>query len=663
MRINNLFLFVLCCFIFTTNVSAEDNSFNLGEVVVSGEQPRVVESVSTVDIVTSEDIRRSGARNLNEAIKLLPGLYVRTGGDGTPRIDIRGLRTRQVMLLLDGVPINSAIDGQFDPSAIDVANIKRIKVTRGTSSLLYGSGGTAGVINIITKSAGKKFHADSKFEIGSQGTKRGQLSAGKGGEDWNVFASLSGYHRNSFILSDDYNPVPVTGTPSNFQPSGERINSDRTDQNLYANVLWHGIPGTEIGLSGSYREGYYGKPGEVRNFNGGDPFARRPKFERVDNFQGFSLNFTGKQEFTIPLTIRPLLYFNRLDELTNNYDDATFSTISLNRAFHQNTRSDIYGGGLQASYDFREFGLSSTALNCRREQWHAAGFTVEGKKNVITPLLIDSDQHICSVNLEHELKLFDRAGLTGGVGYDWQNRPNDINDDGMTYLLGGYVDVFEGTRIHVSHSHKLRFPTLRDLFEPGRANPNLKAETTNQYEVGILQTFTQIPASIGFTAFRTNAEDFIETDNNGIAQNIEEDRFEGIEITGNVILLDRLNLRTAYTYMESKNLSVGVTNRDLQNRPRHQLSIEADYQLPLDMNLYLSWLHIEGNIELSRQTPTLSRETGNYDVFDFKLEKSFGSFNLYGRAMNLLDEDYVESGGFPAPGRLFLVGAEISFGS
>ncbi|MGH8119418.1 MAG: TonB-dependent receptor plug domain-containing protein, partial [Gammaproteobacteria bacterium] len=375
MKIQQYLYLMACSCILSSGIRAEDAEFNLGEIIVSGESPRVVESVSTVDTVTAEDIRRSGARDLNEAIKLLPGVYVRTGGDGTPRIDIRGLRTRQVILLLDGVPINSAIDGQFDPSTIDVANIERIKVTRGTSSLLYGTGGTAGVINIITKSSGKALRGDALVEFGEEGTKRGQISAGMGGDDWNTFVSASGFHRDSFELPEDYDPVPVTGapTPNNFQPTGDRINSDRTDSNLYANFIWRGLSRTVAGISGSYRKGYYGKPPEIRDFTGADadPFARRPRFERLDDFEGFSLDLTGKHEFQIPLMLQPTLFFNRLDELTNNYDNADFQTQNLNRSFRQSTRSDIYGANLQASYDLREFGLSSAATNCRHEQWDA----------------------------------------------------------------------------------------------------------------------------------------------------------------------------------------------------------------------------------------------------------------------------------------------------
>ena len=664
LKIQQYLCLMVCSFILNSGIRAEDAEFTLGEIIVSGESPRVVESISTVDTVTAEDIRRSSARNLNEAIKLLPGVYIRTGGDGTPGIDIRGLRTRQVILLLDGVPINSAIDGQFDPSTIDVANIERIKVTRGTSSLLYGTGGTAGVINIITKSGGKPLQVDALAEFGEEGTRRGQISAGKGGDDWNTFVSASGYHRDSFKLSDDYDPVPVTGAPNpnNFQPGGDRINSDRTDSNLYANFLWRGLPRTEVGISGGYRKGYYGKPAEVRDFTGGDadPFARRPRFERLDDYEGFSLDLTGKYKFQIPLTLQPTLFFNRLDELTNNYDNADFQTQNINRSFRQSTRSDIAGANLQASYDMMEHGLSSAAINCRHEQWDARGFQrIAG--NALQTILIDESADICSFSYEHELKLFDRFGLTGGAGYAWQDRPSG-DDDGLTYLVGGYYDLFPGTRIHVSHSHLIRFPTLRDLFEPGRANPNLESEKTDHYEAGIQHEFSQFPAGLGITVFRIDAEDFIETDSNGIAQNVEEDRFEGVEVTAETRPLDSLTLRAAYTFLESRNLSTGVTNRDLQNRPQHQLSVETLYQFPWDMHLYLAWLHIEGNLDLSRQTPIRSRETGNYDVLDLKVEKNFGNASVYARALNLLDEDYVESAGFPAPGRTVLVGGELSFG-
>jgi outer membrane cobalamin receptor len=116
--------------------------YPLGEVVVSADAP-VSEAGATLRRVSAEDIEAYGARTLDQAIALLPGVYVRLGADGVPRVDLRGLRTRQVTLLVDGVPLNATSDGQFDPSLVPVEQIAEIKLTTGAGSVLYGSGGGA----------------------------------------------------------------------------------------------------------------------------------------------------------------------------------------------------------------------------------------------------------------------------------------------------------------------------------------------------------------------------------------------------------------------------------------------------------------------------------------------------------------------------------------
>jgi len=666
MRIDIRHFFFILTLLFNNTIYAEETSFQLGELIVSGEQPRIVEQVGTVDIVTAEDIKISGARNLNEAIDLLPGVFVRTGGEGTPRIDIRGLRTRQVTLLLDGVPINSSIDGQFDPSAIDVANIDRIKVTQGAGSLLYGTGGSAGVINIITKAGEKRLTASARTEIGEGGIKRAQMSAGNGGEDWQGFVSLSGYSRNFYELSNDYIPITVTPNGVNnqvaFQPKGERLNSDRNDINLYTNLIWQALEKTEIGFSGSYRTGNYGKPPETRDYTGGDadPFSRRTKFERVDHYEGYSLNLTGTHELSIPLTIKPTFYFNRLDELTNNYDNTAFNTQIRNRALNSEARSDILGTSLLLSYDFGKFGESSVAGDCKHEKWEADGFDNNNGGN----FSITEHDTICSVAFEHETRIFDNLGLVGGVGTAHQNKKSGNNDSGDTYLLGATYDFPTYTQLHLSHAKKIRFPTLRDLFEPGRANPNLVKETTFHYEAGIEQTFTFVPSSLGITVFRIDADDFIETVNS-VAQNVEADRFQGIEVTGDIKPIKGLVLRANYTFMESENRSPNTINRDLQQRPRHRLNLDVTYNVPyIDVDFYGSWSHVEDALEQDRQTGLISQEIDEYDVIDIKIQKDLiDNFSIYGRATNLLDEDYAESGGFPSPGRTLYVGFDMNYGS
>jgi outer membrane receptor for ferrienterochelin and colicin len=195
-------------FLVSHNVSAEEefappdeyfDVYTLGEIVVTGEREGV-EAVTTVRKITAEEIRNKGARNLAEAIELLPGVVVRVGAEGTPRVDIRGLRSRHVILLLNGIPINSTNDGQFDPSLIPIENIAEIKVSYSNHSVLYGDGGLAGVINIITKKGIEGLHGMVSAEAGDGDHYLERFSVSGGQERWNFFVSGSIFDRQCFSV-------------------------------------------------------------------------------------------------------------------------------------------------------------------------------------------------------------------------------------------------------------------------------------------------------------------------------------------------------------------------------------------------------------------------------------------------------------------------------
>ena len=92
------------------------------------EASELVEEVGTTRRISRADIEARNARTLDEALRMLPGVHVRTGGDGAPRIDVRGFRSRHVLLLMNGVPVNSSADGQFDPARISTG--RRVKGSR-----------------------------------------------------------------------------------------------------------------------------------------------------------------------------------------------------------------------------------------------------------------------------------------------------------------------------------------------------------------------------------------------------------------------------------------------------------------------------------------------------------------------------------------------------
>ena len=188
---------------FSETETQQTAAYTLGEVVVTGERVGV-EAIGTVREITADDIARRDARNLNQALELLPGLDIRTATDGIPRIDLRGFRSRHVLLLLNGIPFNSAFDGQFDPSIIPVENIAKIKVSYGNNSVLYGQGGLGGVINVITKKGTEGIQGNVKLETGARNRNLGSFSVSGAKDRFDAFVSGSALDSDGFVLANDF---------------------------------------------------------------------------------------------------------------------------------------------------------------------------------------------------------------------------------------------------------------------------------------------------------------------------------------------------------------------------------------------------------------------------------------------------------------------------
>ena len=638
------------------------DAYRLGEtIVVIGERPRIADAVASIDTITAEDIERRGARSLEEAIALLPGVYVRYGADGVPRIDIRGLRTRNIVLLQNGVPLNSGYDGQFDPASIPAHNIAEIKVTRGSSSVLYGPGGNAGVIEIITKSAGEALRASAagEYEFDEAYELRGSLSGQAGGAGLALWGSVA--DRDHFELSDDFQATAL-------QPEGDRVNSDREQNALQGNVVF-GEDGLRTGLSLSYRDGEYGKPPTTIDSTE-SIFANRPRYERVA-FDAFSAQLATEFSFGDTRSLRPTLYLNRDSELTDGYDDAGYDTQVKSGAFREDATTKVYGLGLLGSARTGAGILLSGSVTARQEYWESNGFTVTttsggggggggGTVTVARPFNQNESIGLYSVDVEAEWPLGEALGLVGGVGYSEQARDDGSDDSGVSYLLGGTWHFGEQTSLRGAAARKLRYPTLRDLYAVDRGNPDLSAEETQTYDVALEHRFGATGWVVEGVLFRIDADDFIERVPGGITQNFESYRFQGVELSAGYHGLERLELDANYTYMDSENRSDGAGTTTLQNRPENKFSLRVDYALAPGMRIGGNYLYVADSYTLSRTAPTTTQELGDYGVLDLdaSMELLQATVRVYARIRNALDEDYVDSYGFPQAGRAYVIGAE-----
>ena len=130
-----------------------DTVQTLEPVVITGTRTehRVSDSPVDVQLITDTDIRRSGARDVAELLEREGGVYVsRQAGRGT-RIEMQGLASEHVLILINGQRVIGRINGAIDLTRLRVAQIQRIEIVKGPSSALYGSDALGGVINIITR--------------------------------------------------------------------------------------------------------------------------------------------------------------------------------------------------------------------------------------------------------------------------------------------------------------------------------------------------------------------------------------------------------------------------------------------------------------------------------------------------------------------------------
>jgi vitamin B12 transporter len=630
--------------------------YRLGEVVVSGTRAGVQES-ETLYTVTAEEIRSNGARTLDQAMALLPGVNVRVGGEGVPRIDIRGFRTRHVLLLLDGVPMNSAFDQQFDPSSIPTENIAEIKLTSGASSVLYGQGGLGGVINIITRKGIQGVQGMLGAETGDHQPYLAKASLSGATERFNYFLSGGASQVDGFPLSGDFQK-------SSEQGSGYRKNSDRQRSNLLGTIGFTPNQDLSLGLTLNVSQGGFGKPaGAINDAN--DPFASPPKYQRIDGFSAVSLQLAGEYAATGSLSLKGWTFFNHYQDHDSQYDDGDLKATLADGSFRERMETSVMGVTLQPKYDFGAAGTLTLSLGGEGDSWDNAGTLssapVSGGAASFSALSAHKTLSLYSAGVEYEVALLPGLGLVAGYGHYWQQR-DEQNQDDYSLLAGASYDLFPGTRLKASFKRNVRFPSLGDLYDLTKGNAQLSRERSYTYEAGVEQRLP-LESTLGLTGFYTEAKNLIQNDQvTGRNMNLADVRFAGAELAAATHPVQNLLLRATYAYLHSEDRS--RAGRDEQQyTPGDKATLEARYDFACGFSPYFSLLYVGNQYFYTKNnvTPVQKARLNDYTVVNLKLSQTVlkGKATLYVGANNLFDENYETSYGFPQAGRFLYGGVEF----
>ncbi len=155
--------------------AADGPVYSFDEVVVTATRTlkEIQEVPSSVSVVTAQDIEQKNIRSVREAIGQIPGMYMDMAGENqdSGAIQLRGFGTSDILVLVDGVQMNSTYNSAASLNDIAVNNIERIEVLRGAASSIYGGHAVGGVISVTTKEAKEQgTHADFNISYGSHNT-------------------------------------------------------------------------------------------------------------------------------------------------------------------------------------------------------------------------------------------------------------------------------------------------------------------------------------------------------------------------------------------------------------------------------------------------------------------------------------------------------------
>lgn len=143
------------------NASAEVQKDETLVVAASRTNHSITDMAQTTWVVEQAEIEQQvqGGKELKEVLaQLIPGMDVSSQGRTNYGMNMRG---RSMMVMVDGVRLNSSRSDSRQLDSIDPFNISRIEVISGATSL-YGGGSTGGLINIVTKKASRKRKSSSR---------------------------------------------------------------------------------------------------------------------------------------------------------------------------------------------------------------------------------------------------------------------------------------------------------------------------------------------------------------------------------------------------------------------------------------------------------------------------------------------------------------------
>ncbi len=603
-------------------MAATTNEVVREKVVVTATRVEMPQSSvgSSVTVVDREQLTERQCASVVQALREVPGLdVVQNGGaGGTASTFIRGAKSEQTLVLVDGVPLNdpAGLGRGADLSQVPVENIERIEVLRGPQSTLYGADAIGGVINIITRKGSGPANGEVSAEAGSfntfnekaevrGGNDRYNFSAGASRQDSQGISSAS--ERNGNTEKDGYGRTEASArlgwTPvEEFEANGlVRWNHARYDYDGSVNGVM--MDTDDRGESDALL--LYGE-GKAKLFDG----LWRPRL-------GGSWGSQSRDD-------------------TSSMGNSTFDSL-LQKLEWQN---DLYLGKanlVTAGFEYQQESAEST--------YEAVGY-------------VDRfDRKTARHQSAYAQDIVTTGPLTTTVG----GRVDSYDTFGTetTWRVAPVYDIVAtGTRVRGSYGTGFKAPSLFQLYSI-YGSKDLNPETSQGWDAGVEQDLMEGKLTVGATYFENQFNDMIDYDFvTSTYGNVSKAEARGVETFVVAKPVKDLSVRASYTYTDTQDKTSGT---ELIRRPRNKAALDTTYAFTPKFRGTVGLVYVGERQDedfSTFQNVTLDGYTlvnlyASYDVYK--------NVTLFGRLENLADEKYEEVIGYGTPGRAGYGGVKVTF--
>lgn len=595
---------------------------DLNVTSVSKREEKLTDTAAAVYVLTQNDIRRGGATNIPDALRMVPGLQVARVSSNRWAISARGFNgplANKLLVMIDGRSIYTPVfSGTYwDDQSTPVQDIDRIEVIRGPGASIWGSNAVNGVINIITKSAEKT----QGNMISATGSPNGALLEGRHGgklKDGTYYRGYATYFDSAGSLTNQSNTGNWDRTKAGF----------RLDKSL--------AEGNSYSLQG---DAYAGNQ-NVRSTLPlpSSPFSRT--VERDDTSYGGNVLGKWNRRLSADSNLALQASVDHYARLEANFEQrVTTADVQMQNSRRLNDRNNfIWGGGARVHYD----DLSGTySVSVRHPQ---------------------STHEVINTFVQNEYAVIpDTAYLTVGSKFEY----NDYTGIEVEPSVRGTWHPAENQTVWASVSRAVRIPStveedinLVASVQPGTpptelrafGNPDQESEELIAYELGHR---IQASRNLSFdTALYWNDFEQLQTvgapgatfvGTNGnlvqpyILNNLGSGHVYGAEIVANWRVTPTWRLMGNYTYSKmdldvSPGTAVTLDATEGLN-PRHQFSVRSYYDIRDDLHWDNMLYYVDG----------LRAPVGSYVRYDSRvawLVRPGIELSLIGR--NLTDNTHYE---------------------